>query len=187
MFASNSKICIWDPLIRKFFVLFQRSWMCLDPLFTDLRSYERVRRSRVQTFVAFQVLRTEPLDENIRHNSGRNHGKDLLFVLIQRSWMCSSPLCTDSQSYERVRGLVVHTFVSWSWHFLYSLELNCVSKVDSIRQCARAYTGSNRNVESGALDRKWLLNIQTSVLSGDSRFMYLSEIVHGSKFSCSHP
>ena len=86
--------------------------MCLDPLFTDLRLYDGVRRLVVQTVVAFQVLCTESLDENIRHNSSRNHGKDLLIVLFQRSWMCLGPLFTDLQSYERVRRLVVQTFVA---------------------------------------------------------------------------
>ena len=166
-FASNSKIRIWDPLIRRGFVLIQRSWMCLGPLFTDLRSYDRVWRLVMHTFVSFQVLCTESLNANIHQISNRNHGKDLLFVLIQRSWMCLSPLCTDSQSYERVRGLVVHTFVSWSWHFLYSLELNCVSKVDLIHQCARAYHEYYKTVE---------FQLQTPTGSGRTRKSCYSQV-----------
>ena len=85
-FASYSKIRIWVPPNRMFFGAFQGSWICLGPLFTDLRSYERTRR------------------------------------------------------------LLVHNGVTWSWHFLYSSELDCVSKVWPIHQCARAYSMNPKQI-----------------------------------------
>ena len=137
-FASNSKISIWVPLDRVFFGAFQRSWMCCGPLFTDLRSYERVRRLLRHNGVWFQSFGHNPWIEKISRNDTGNHQTAIVFGAFQRSWMCWGPLFTDLRSYGRVWRLLRHNGVWWSWHFLYSSERECVSKVWPIRQCARA-------------------------------------------------